>query len=353
MLFEGKSHFIFPTNCFIIDGAERALIYDLHRGDYHIITRELSGAIRNCTSRCFTDLFNALPPEDLDFYEPFIEDLITRDCLIPTDAGEVGYFEPMDTAWQYPYKVSNAIIEYSGQSPFDLVEVLAKIEQLNCQAVEIRFSDAWDFSFYERLSKAIDGMIFRHIDMLIQYKTGQEEIFLFELKHLHPAFFWVTQYNAPEDKMIKNALDKNAGLKRTRKQYSEIVNDHQVYPKNFYINKEFFTESIRHNPYFNGKIVVLQNGSVQNATNQARSFGYINDIDLHTLLKNDDFTSLWDVSKDHIKVCKECEFRNMCMDSRIPFQNVGNEWEYAEPCNYNPYTCEWDHVEQGVSVNNA
>jgi len=350
MQYEGKTHFILPTNCFIVDGAERSIIYDLQRGDYGILTGELAAAIRNCTSGSFKDLFSELPPEDLDFYEPFIEELITNDYLIPVDAIEVPYFEHMSTTWNYPYEVSNAIIEYSSRSSYDLIEALKKIDQLGCQAVEIRFTDAWDLPFYEQLSKGIDGMIFRHIDMLICFKQGQEDQFMFELKQLHPAFFCITQYQSPEDKMLKNIAAEYAGLKRVQKNYTDLVNDHGVYPKNFYINKDFFLESLQHHTYFNGKVVIMADGQVRNATNHPHTFGHINEVDLALLMKNPDFTLLWNIPKDNIRICKDCEFRYMCMDSRIPFKNDKNEWEYEDTCNYDPYNCQWAFEEKCTPI---
>lgn len=346
MLFEEKSHFLVPTNCFIVDGVERSLIYDLQRIDYDIIPKELSLAIKKCISRSFSDLFSYLPPDDLDFYDPFIRELIKKDHLIPIDPGELEYFECMSTDWRYPYDISNAIIEYSNESAFDLSVVLQKLDQLNCPAVEIRFTDAQDLSFFEKLSRSIDGMVFRHVDLFIQYKEEQEDDFMFELKNLHPVYFSITQYQAPVDKIVKNAEGQYIGLKRKTGTYQSITDNHNVYPRNFYINREFFTESLNFNPFFNGKIVILKDGSVRNATNQQHSYGNINTTNLQLLVRDPGFTLLWKVSKDNICTCKDCEYRYMCMDSRIPVKNDHDEWIYDDKCNYDPYNCLWSNVEE-------
>ena len=47
-------------------------------------------------------------------------------------------------------------------------------------------------------------------------------------------------------------------------------------------------------------------------------------------------------SKDYINVCKDCEFRYSCTDSRIPM-NINNEWFYESECNYNPYISKWSN----------
>jgi hypothetical protein len=49
-----------------------------------------------------------------------------------------------------------------------------------------------------------------------------------------------------------------------------------------------------------------------------------------------------EVFKDEIAICKDCEYRYMCVDSRLPlYQNEDNLWVLEGECNYNPYTSEW------------
>ena len=40
-------------------------------------------------------------------------------------------------------------------------------------------------------------------------------------------------------------------------------------------------------------------------------------------------------------MCKDCEFRNICVDIRVPYKRVENEWYHKSECNYNPYISKW------------
>ena len=60
------------------------------------------------------------------------------------------------------------------------------------------------------------------------------------------------------------------------------------------------------------------------------------------LADNNDYNKIWFISKDYINVCKDCEFRYSCTDSRIPM-NINNEWFYESECNYNPYISKWSN----------
>ena len=53
------------------------------------------------------------------------------------------------------------------------------------------------------------------------------------------------------------------------------------------------------------------------------------------------------MTKDHINVCKDCEFRYCCHDCRP--DSLSND-VYAKPwyCTYNPYSGEWIDVEEYI-----
>jgi hypothetical protein len=68
-----------------------------------------------------------------------------------------------------------------------------------------------------------------------------------------------------------------------------------------------------------------------------------NEEQLINFINNDINTTLWSAKKDHIDVCKYCEFRYMCLDSRLPIKRKDKEWYFETECNYNPYIAKWQH----------
>lgn len=46
-----------------------------------------------------------------------------------------------------------------------------------------------------------------------------------------------------------------------------------------------------------------------------------------------------------IDVCKDCEFRYMCVDAAIPNKRKDNSWYRSSECNYNPYISKWNNEE--------
>lgn len=64
-------------------------------------------------------------------------------------------------------------------------------------------------------------------------------------------------------------------------------------------------------------------------------------------LKNILNSNIFEMTKDHINVCKDCEFRYCCHDCRP--DSLSND-VYAKPwyCTYNPYSGEWIDVEEYI-----
>jgi len=72
-----------------------------------------------------------------------------------------------------------------------------------------------------------------------------------------------------------------------------------------------------------------------------KSFGNISSISLKEIISNENFSRLWTINKDEIKVCQDCEFRYVCTDCRAYIENKEDIYSKPLKCGYNPYTCEW------------
>ncbi len=113
----------------------------------------------------------------------------------------------------------------------------------------------------------------------------------------------------------------------------------------FNINITLFTESQAHHTYFNRKLYIGPNGEIKNAPECEEEFGFIQDLEspdqLKEIIQTPAFQKYWFVHKEITDVCKDCEFRHMCVDNRLPYQRAKNEWYHKTECNYNPYIAKW------------
>ncbi len=111
--------------------------------------------------------------------------------------------------------------------------------------------------------------------------------------------------------------------------------------KQFSVNLTLFCESQNFNTYLNRKVVIAANGEIKNAPNSKIEFGNYNSAGLSAIVNTKEFQSLWHVKKDDIEVCKECEYRHMCLDNRIPVKKE-DKWIHETNCLYDVYTGRWN-----------
>lgn len=124
----------------------------------------------------------------------------------------------------------------------------------------------------------------------------------------------------------------------------DIINNSFVYKEEaeFSPNLDLFMESQTYNTFHNKRVYINSNGEVFRHESDTNQFGNIKNIDLMDVLVKPDFNKYWKISKDSIEICKDCEFRYMCIDNRVPIEkNKDSLFEFSTPCNYSPYTSEW------------
>ena len=77
---------------------------------------------------------------------------------------------------------------------------------------------------------------------------------------------------------------------------------------------------------------------------------------LNKILKFIDFSNtqkLWNASKDKIDICKDCEYRYMCYDPRVPIERKDGSWYYETECSYNPYIAKWSNEKGYKNLKNC
>jgi len=115
-----------------------------------------------------------------------------------------------------------------------------------------------------------------------------------------------------------------------------------VQPDYFSPNMLHYTESLRYNTCLHRKIAVDADGNIKNCPSMKNSYGNIRHTTLTEALNHPDFKRYWNISKNKIAVCKDCEFRHVCTDCRAYLENPVDDYSKPLKCGYNPYTCEWE-----------
>lgn len=114
----------------------------------------------------------------------------------------------------------------------------------------------------------------------------------------------------------------------------------------FYTSQKSFMDNHFYNSCWNGKLAIKSNGDIIPCI-FARD-NVVGNIKKNTLeeIKNA-IIEKWQITKDNIEVCKDCEFRYCCHDCRPIAKGItGNDFSKYPRCCYNPYTGEWKKVSE-------
>lgn len=148
-------------------------------------------------------------------------------------------------------------------------------------------------------------------------------------------------YNSEKENKVFSEIN-NRNIFLIKENFITPDNCGQVSPTFFNPSLSFISESKNCNSCLNKKVAIDENGLVKNCLSQKESYGFINEINLAKLLKNEQFKSFGNINKDTIEVCKDCEFRYICSDCRINTENSKNILSKPKYCNYDPYTNTWN-----------
>lgn len=327
------------TNCIPVKGATRSVICDLQRGKYDFIPNALFEILQNLDGQDKDSVIDRYDPKYQSIIEEYFSFLEAEEYIFYTDQPEA--FPNLPLEYETPFECTNAIIDFNDQSNHDINLIIPQLDELGCQAIQIRVYTQKDISFFTDLLQCTQLSKIRSIEILACYDESWLDTE--KLNELHKFNHRITRvfiHAAPLEKMDFIDIQEVIPIFFFRSKITDHTHCGVISPEWFSLNITSYTESIFYNSCLNKKISIDVNGNIKNCPSMKSTFGNINNVDLKEVLLNDRFKFLWTIKKDDISVCKDCEFRYICTDCRayLPSSEI-----YSKPakCKYDPYTGTW------------
>lgn len=325
--------FLLYDDCKWVKGYLRSIVYDLTRTNYEFCPNYFcQEAIK---SKKFTQEFISFCKSmEYGFYCP---DMITDN------------FVKMSLNWSHPAHITNCVIEINTDFNFKQINIIEQIGCLNFQLIfnENSYSKVLSFlknhiHYFDR-TNSIDILV-KYSSEISQYLQSEKEMLLSNSKIRS-----LILLESSQNKLIQNALGGMYFIYESISSFNEIYNFKNLSIEYFNVRIHLFLESQAHHTYFNRKLYIGPKGEIKNAPECEETFGNINEIEnaeeLKHIIATPEFQKYWYIHKELCDVCKDCEFRHMCVDSRLPFQREDDSWYHKTECNYNPYICKWEGEE--------
>ena len=303
-------------------GYNRSVFFDSGLNKIHFVDNKL-----------FDDFhFNNFKNINLKNINPYFHELLKENDLIFESKIKLkDSFPLIELKWDYSFKITNVVFHLSNQNVNDFIKIIETAS----------FISHFNLLIDNKISLKTINIIFRSLN-----------------NHLCDSLeFTFLEYL---DDKIRNRLITliNEAKKMIRfNNYAKInLGDESIKPNRYFLvlehrnlklakNLDHFTESQEHHTYFNRKLFIDKTGNIKNAEECQEIFGNLKDLqsseDLEKIIDSTIFQKYWYVKKEYTDICKDCEFKNLCIDNRLPIKRKKNEWYHKNECTYNPYISKW------------
>ncbi|MBP7803887.1 MAG: grasp-with-spasm system SPASM domain peptide maturase [Saprospiraceae bacterium] len=326
------------SNVILLSGYKKALFLDIHRSWYIHISKDVYQFTNFIIGKTKKDaILKSNDPEAKDF----IEQLINMEILFESNLNPT-FFPEINDNFFNPNLITNIIWEI-GELNIDEIKLILKRNQntINCHV---------EFIYFKKVSYKI---LNEFLSIIEKYFVDLESYNL-SLKHLDvansslvkllrrfPRLLNITIFDIgnKEENVIEEISAKKIILRRSKIdnfKFCGVVNE-SLFTANLY----HYTEARHHNSCLNRKISIDAEGNIKNCPSMSESFGNIKDTTLAEAIEKPGFKKYWDINKDKIHVCKDCEFRYICTDCRAYVEDPDDILSKPLKCGYNPYTGEW------------
>jgi SPASM domain peptide maturase of grasp-with-spasm system len=338
------------ADCIPVRGAARSAFYDLTRheiilfptGYYFLLEDMLGKRIGDLLERAHSDPNRERIIGFLDFLDE--NELI----MLVDDTAE---FPAIANSWDFPGLVQNAVIDVSVVL-HDFPRIFSELSVLGCQYVQIRcFSNLLTLSSCHALLENAQHKSIVGIELILKYDNAVlDETYVIFVKQ-HPMVTALAVHSAPQSKYV--LVDSTAPVNHDAAPLRKIHFTSQVIDSEIHCgiitqkqltppSVETFFEAKSFNGCLNRKISVDAGGNIRNCPSMKDSYGNLRDGSLLEAVHAVGFKEKWGISKDHISICRDCEFRYACSDCRAYLENRDDAFSKPLKCGYDPYSGKWN-----------
>ena len=168
-----------------VNGACRSIIYDIPRNKYYFIPNILFGIINKYNKKPKEKLFNDFPKEieTLNEYISFLE--VNEVIFYTSSIEESKLFPKLNLQWDFPAKITNAILEIDKSSKYNLIEIVNQLIELNCYRIQIISFDSKSIEFWDNFFLKIIYSPIISVEIFTKYSYSTDIDFYINLVEKH------------------------------------------------------------------------------------------------------------------------------------------------------------------------
>ena len=337
-----SSYFVMSSSCTMTRGYRRTLIQDFIRNYADFVSNEYYELCMLLDRHKIYEILEMVDEKSHVHLFEFIDFMLEKEYAFLTD--NISLFPPISSKLNDSFQqITDAIIEIDEEhSDIDTVKnFLSELDSVNCRDVQIRLFSFSGFSSLKEIAELIQNYELNYAEIHIDNSSiiTYEECcnILFEYAQISNIFLYNAPFSSAKDYYERG--EGNVDVQIGSVVYIEdkldsgkcgIVNKYcQVYG-----NRRFFLMSKDYNSCLFKKVSLDRNGKVKNCPSLPETYNL--GMGLGNIVASQEFRKYWEIKKEDIEVCKDCEFRYNCLDCRAHTVG-GNIHSKPASCKYNPY----------------
>ncbi|NJO92368.1 MAG: grasp-with-spasm system SPASM domain peptide maturase [Chloroflexia bacterium] len=317
---------------------KRSIICDVQRNKFDFIPNGLYQILKEYEILKFDGIkqdYNHEFDATLDQYFDF---LVKNEYIFECSDLDACCFPPIDLKWDEPFKITNCIIDVNNGSNHDFVNIFSQLEEIMCPFIQLRFYSKVSIEQLNSIFSKLNGSSIISVELVMPQSSDLSTDVLKKLMNNFPRVNLIFIHSAEKYKMIEKADGQAGNIILVPDKIDSALHCGKISYKTFSVNLKTFSESQKYNTCLNRKLSIDVKGEIRNCPSMPESFGNILDTKILDVLKEERFIRMWDISKDKIESCKDCEFRFICTDCRAYILNNDNIYSKPSKCPYDPYT---------------
>lgn len=265
--------------------------------------------------------------------KPLIEELVAREIVFKTKSPELF---PIEVFFEESFSSIESIhVKFIEFDKFILSDLKKIINLLQIKAGKFDLRKC-SHEFIISIAEFFSDTTFESLEFLVNFKVSNDFIEFAQIcSNKNGSLLRISIDGLPNNFVFPELLDVI---------FCDID---ECFPK-IVPSQKLFLETLFINNFFHKKLLVNENGEIRTGDFPDKTIGFIGQTGIDSIeqiiLKTTN-KGLGTIKKDQISVCKDCEFRYICVDNRTPITRSKNDYFFESECSYNPYIAKWSHDE--------
>ncbi len=339
----------FYSDCIPVKGAVNAAIYDLTRQEIIKIPSVYYDFIEQARTRKIGEILDGI--SDLESKNHLIEfiDFLNQNEFVNFSIRPELLLN-INQKWESPCTIHNAIIDIKDVE-HDFPLLISQLDSLACELVQLRyFRTDVQLVNVRNVLKGFYNTSIQGVELIIGFNPLSNQSDYIELMEEEAIISRLTVHSADGDQVLttsfgedeaKATLEKSVVFLQKKidsSQHCGIINSQNLNKP----SAQLFLENKAFNGCLNKKISIDEMGMIKNCPSMNDSYGHYSNTEISKVLNIKEFKDKWDIKKDDVSVCKDCEFRYACTDCRAFLSDPQDLLSKPLKCGYDPYQGVWN-----------